>query len=555
MSRTLTIFHVTDVHARVGSQPEGLPGLDALVRPDRAVGAELFPGLAGIDAVLQEEVGRLPPGSASMLVCCGDLVGREMPTDRQTRGGLTLSAMKLLAERSGVDAAVLVVGNHEVDHGVDRMQELLGDASPFVVAAGNLAIDGSPVSSRIVDVDVSGLRVGVLALTTVQTASQAPFADRPRLHAQAPVPAARAHLADAAGRDLLLAAVHLFDQEDEAVCSLDGVDLLIGGHTHARLSGPLGSRGVHREKAGAHGLALGRAVVQFDDGRPRILAARTALLPPDVAPAADSPIQRLHDEAVAAALAADPEGARGVAVTIDAIGSVDALRTGAPCPLGRTVAHGLMDAAAELSDDPIHFGFINAGNVRVDLIPIDGRLPLSALHDTLAYGNELVVVELSPEALRHVLRTAVANLKLDLAGWLHTAGLSWHVAADGSMGPVTVQIARGHRPAMAVPIESLPVLRGATIDWLAAGNHQLDALPAAVVGRPRLRAADAWATSLLARRIGDRLAPLAPPPPTSSVDEGFRCTDTREVLETLDIAAPGALAWAFDRLAAHRSGG
>ena len=550
MSRTLTIFHITDVHARVGARPQSLPGLTGLLRPDRA-STELFAGLAGIDALLTEEMAQLPRGGASMLVCCGDLVGREMATDRTTRGQITFDAMRLLAQRSGVDAAVLVVGNHEVDHGVERMGELLAGADPFVVVASNLTVDGAPVSNAVVPVHVGGLRVGVLGVTTIQTATEAPAEDRHRLGIREPVAAAREALRDCAvGYDMLLAAVHLFDDQDLAVCNLDGVDLLLGGHTHARSSGPLGARGIHREKAGSHGLALGRAVVEIDAGSARIVPSRTALLPPDVPPGADSPLQRLHDEVAGVVRAADPHAATAVARSAWVIGALDGLRSGEPCALGRTVAQGLVDGAAGLSSEPVHCGIVNAGNIRMDVVPERGVIALSALHDTLAYANELVILELTSALLLRVLRTAVANLKLDLAGWMHTAGLGWSVAADGSIGEVLV-LGSGGEP---TPLTDLKVLRVATLDFLADGGHHLDFLVAAPRHRTGTKAADAWGASLRARRVEDRLATLLAPAPASSVDGAFRCTDTQAVLKTLDHADPGAFAWAFDRLNALRSG-
>lgn len=548
MSRTLTIFHVTDVHARVGVTPKVLPGLEHLVRPDRP-GRELFAGLAGVDALLQEEMARLPDDSASMLVCCGDLVGQEVATDRQTRGAITFQAMQQLALRSGVDAAVLVVGNHEMDHGVDRATELLGGAHPFVVVAGNLGVDGEPASAPIVDLDVQGLRVGVLGLTTPQTAKDAPAHDRPRLATVDPVDAARAALAaDETDRDVLLAAVHLFDPQDQRVCGLDGVDLLIGGHTHALLSGPLGTRAISREKAGAHGIALGRAVLRIDRGVARVVRSQTALLPPDVPPPADSPLLALHDAALAAAQQ-DPAAATAIARADRVIGSISDLRTGDPCALGRTVAQGLLEGAAELIDEPVHAAFVNAGNVRADIVPSRGLVSRAALHDVLAYANELVIVELDAAGLRRVLQTAVLNLKLDMAGWQHTAGLSFHVPADALIGPIHVAIPRGNKAPLHVPIEDLSVVRVATIDWLADGGHHLDVLTGAPQRRTGVKAADAWADALVARSLGAQPAALTAPPPTTSVDAGFRCTDTQTVLNALDPSQDALVTWALDLIA------
>jgi 2',3'-cyclic-nucleotide 2'-phosphodiesterase (5'-nucleotidase family) len=210
------------------------------------------------------------------------------------------------------------------------------------------------------------------------------------------------------------------------------------------------------------------------------------------------------------------------------------------------VAQGLLDGAALLSSEPVHCGIVNAGNIRMNLVPSAGVISLSALHDTLAFANELVILELTTELLLRVLRTAVANLKLDLAGWLHTAGLGWAVAADGRIGDVFVLDGGSPRP-----LRSLDIVRVATLDYLADGGHQLSFLARTPQRRTDLKAADAWSDALRARRQGSQLVTLQTPPPLSSVDGTFRCTDTQKVLETLDHADPGAFDWAFDRLNAH----
>ncbi|MCO4772637.1 MAG: 5'-nucleotidase C-terminal domain-containing protein [Deltaproteobacteria bacterium] len=531
---TLTIFHFTDPHARLGAEPVRAPGIPGVANPSRP-DAEVLAGLAGLDALLAEELTRVEAGPV-LLVCCGDVFGAEMAHDRAHRGALTVEALSLLAGRSGVDAALWLAGNHDVDHGVDRFSEL-APGSGMHLMSGNATVDGRPLSDGLVELDVGGVRLAVVPVTTVQIASDAPREDRERVGARLPVLAAREpmNLARRARKkgsvDIVLALAHCFDEEDEALARL-GPDLLIGGHTHVFLSSriPGGSR---REKAGCHGQALGRVVVRRTFSGWRVDEHATALLLPDVEPAPDSKLLALARRGVPG-----PSTEPAVGACSEPIRGLGDLRAARPSPIGSAVAAGLLDGARRVAG-PVHCAFINAGNVRAELVPVDGLLRRSDLADVLAFGNQLAVVEGPPELVLEVLAVAVANLKLDKAGWLRTAGLRARVSAEGAIEDVRVE-----EEGRSVPLASLQTVRMATIDWLAVdgGNH-FGCLGRGAVS-PLGVASDCWAEELASRPTPTIRVPLE----GLVVDARFRQTDTRTVVETLQRQAPGSVTWATDLL-------
>lgn|GEM_PF-5441696 len=530
--QSLTIFHFTDLHARLGAEPGPAPGIPGLAAPHRGR-AEILAGLAGLGALLADELGRTE--GPSLLVCCGDVFGAEVAHDRESRGSLTMEALGLLSAQDGIDAALWLTGNHDVDYGLDHFLTM-SPAAGMRILGDNVTVDGRALSEPL-RIDVGGVRLALVAVTTPQTASEAPVGDRPRLDVTLPVPSATAHLADAVRLrtsgdvDAVVAIAHCFDGEDDAIARR-GPDVLLGGHTHVFLSGRV-TGGSRREKAGCHGKALGRVVLRPFGARWRVDPTRTALLLPDLQPDPDSPLLALARRAEHAALA------HRVGPTIarcpEPIRGLDTLRSWLPSPIGSAVAAGLLDGARAVAG-PVHCALINAGNVRADLAPSDGRITRADLADVLAFENELVLVEGPPALLRAALCNAVAALKLDRAGWLRTAGLQALIEADGTISSVRVE----HDGAL-VPLHSLSTVRFATFDFLADGGHHYG-----------MGAGDVTNLGLAADRWADALSPesaLRVPPMGLVVDARFRQTDTQVVLNTLHHTIPGCVDWARDRQA------
>jgi 2',3'-cyclic-nucleotide 2'-phosphodiesterase (5'-nucleotidase family) len=530
--RTLTVFHFTDLHARLGAEPTPGPGT---FPGGAAPGGGILAGLAGLDALLAHELDRAPPGP-KLLVCCGDVFGAEIAHDRLHRGGRTVQALARVAARDGLDAAVWLAGNHDVDHGLDRMIEL-APGSGMLLLGGNIRVDGAPLSDGVVRIDVGGVRVGIVGVTTVQVAADAQKPDRPRIGALPPVRAGERALTEAVrlreggALDVVLALAHCFDGEDERLARM-GPDLLLGGHTHVFLSSRI-PQGARREKAGCHGQALGRAVLRWSPFRWRVDEQLTGLLLPDVPPSPQSPLLRLvaDTEAEAAARRHGPPIARHAGP----IRGIATVRTPHPSPVGSAVAAGLL-AGARFATAPVHCAFVNAGNVRAEMVPRDGALTEADLCDALPYGNGLVLVEGPPDLLREALCVAVASLKVKRAGWLRTAGLAAHVTASGEVRDIRVESGGA-----LVPLDSLPTVRIATLDWLGVdGGDNYGCLPARGAARRLGLATGLWAASLATDP--DRALPV--PPDGLTVDEGFRQTDTRAVLDTLDELMPGSVTWA-----------
>jgi len=539
----LTVFHFTDPHARIDAVDLPMPRLPGAaatrlgIQPPR-----IHAGLTTVGDLLAQQV-RATQGPV-MLLCCGDVFGREVPHDRIHRGAFTARALALLADEVPDGQAVWVLGNHDVDHGLDRALALAEDTGMLLVSANTEVSaapddDAEPLSALYEVIPVGTLRVALVAVTTPQVSEDAQAGDRQRLTSRPPVDVARAGISaavearDRGEVDLVMAVAHCFDEDDAAIASL-GPDLVIGGHTHGFADGLVS--GTYRAKAGSHGRALGRVVLRNRSAW-EVDSTSSGLLVP-LAQARESALLALAREAEATAEPADAlepicSGAR--------IGDTQELRSAGPSPLGNAVANGLL-AGARTERPEVHCAVVNAGNIRSDLVPRYGSLRRGAFRNVLAFENQLVVVSGPPSVLLRTLATAVACLKLDRAGWLRVSGVSARVTADGAIEDVVIL-----GPAGSVPLHELSEIHIATLDWLAleGGNHYgaLQEAESTILGDAAFLWTEALTRMAIPRVDTALLGGL-------EVDPAFRQTNPVVVVDTLEQQLPGSVAWARARLGA-----
>ena len=245
---TLRVLATSDLHVHLqswdyfadrASPAVGLAATAALIHAARAEAA---------NALLFDNGDFLDGSPLGDLIAAEHRVGRELPHPM-------ITAMNHL----GYDA--VTIGNHEFAHGVDFLTSRLQDAT-FPVVSSNLLTrrgarpeDDSPMfaADLLLDrmiLDDSGerhpIRIGVLGFAPVQTVMWEHHVLQGRLFARDILEAASARipLLRAAGAEIIVAlshsgigaaeAVPMMENAATALAGLDGIDLVIAGHTHQR---------------------------------------------------------------------------------------------------------------------------------------------------------------------------------------------------------------------------------------------------------------------------------------------------------------------------------
>ena len=405
----LTILHINDFHSR--HDPVGPRNLTC------AAGEGCYGGSPRLAAAIAEQRAAAPAdGRTVLLLDAGDPV----------QGSLFFTAhagMAELAVQHAVGTDAMALGNHEFDRGPDMLGRYI-DAARFPVLSANIDASADPdLRDRIQPWTIlnRGLPIGVIGLTTIETAVTSSPGEKVRFRDPAPALADATRAVRAAGARLVIVLSHLGLAADRALPT-DGVALIIGGHSHTLLStteadaaGPsptIAQGGTPIVQAGCYGRYLGRVDLNVaPDGRVLALAAACRHIGLELVPHPDV-------AAIVARYAAPLEELRSRPVaTLSAPLETSTCRI-APCRLGEMVAGSLRVAAHAPAGVPV-VGLMNAGGLRVGLPA--GPVTLGQVLDTMPFGNTLATATVTGAELAEIVRHGLSMA--GRGGYAQWAGL------------------------------------------------------------------------------------------------------------------------------------
>jgi 2',3'-cyclic-nucleotide 2'-phosphodiesterase (5'-nucleotidase family) len=297
----------------------------------------------------------------------------------------------------GVDFAVL--GNHEFDYGEDTLRERL-EESRFPWLGTNVldARTGQPLEGTHSYLlrELGGIRVGVLGVLLPETKESSKMGPDTRIDdfcatARRVVPELRAR-----GAQLVVALTHLEYTQDQRFARCAPVDLIIGGHDHARFEDR--ASGAPIFKVAADALELGRVTLDVEARTGAVRHVGWEVLPvteqvPDDPAFAEA--MRKYD--VLTADLARPVGT--TEVELDARGA--AVRTG-ETNLGSFIADTLREAAGA------DVALVNGGFIRGDAVLTPGLLTRRDMLAILPFGDEVVLLDVSGATLLAALENGVS---------------------------------------------------------------------------------------------------------------------------------------------------
>lgn len=266
--RHISLLQLNDLHGYLPNHPELFELTDNA--ETRSGG-----GLARI-ATMFRAIRREVDGA---VIACdnGDTFHGTLPAVR-SRGDALIRPLAAL----GLDAMTV---HWEFVYGLDRLRQLAAQL-PYPILAANLRDRSQTVSlPPYAIVERAGVRVGIVGLAAVIAGHLLPHEERDRavltvgdVELQSTIPVLRRdHRVD-----LIVVLSHLgFPQDCKLAAVVPGIDVILSGHTHNRLTRPALINDTVIMQSGAHGSFIGRLDVQVSgDG---MAAWRHSLLPVDEA--------------------------------------------------------------------------------------------------------------------------------------------------------------------------------------------------------------------------------------------------------------------------------
>ncbi len=464
----LVVLHTNDVHSnysgfdaenRICRQPLCQGGSGGLLRAKQAVDAirRRRPNVILLDA-----------GDQFQGTLFFSLYKEDMPA-------FALNAL-------GYDA--MCPGNHEFDDGCERFLRFSQKTDAPLLAA-NLALPGSPIAPWTI-LERGGRKIGVIGLAAPDApASSSPCAEAAFSNPRTALQNAANEL-QARGVNIIIALTHLGLNQDIALAErVDGVDIIVGGHTHSLLSnsapeadGPYpivrtapSGQPVLVVSAAHAGAYLGQLIARFDaQGAPVSWTG--------------GPI-RLEAAALAALDAGEPDAAVRKKLEAWSAGVRDMLET----PLGYINAPGLQPGAferdvrlcreqeclsADIAADAIkaHAGadmaLINGGAVRYSLSA--GPVSMGDVLTMLPFDDRVMVASLSGKTLLAALEYGLSGLEDQKGRFLQVAGLRYAFDPEQPAGQRLISADALDPDGRWRPIEETRSYVVATSDYLARGG-------------------------------------------------------------------------------------
>jgi 2',3'-cyclic-nucleotide 2'-phosphodiesterase (5'-nucleotidase family) len=431
-----------------------------------------------------------------LLVDAGDMWQGTLESNLE-EGAPVVTAYELL----GYDA--VAIGNHEFDFGPVGPASTVGEGEsddprgalraratsatfPFLLAnVVETDTKQAPKWDNVVPtamVDVAGVSVGVVGLTTIDTAQTTIAANFVGLEVLplAPVVVERSAQLRAQGAAAIVVVAHaggrcreLDDPDDLSSCDLDQevfrmiddlpsgtVDVVVAGHTHAGIAHR--HSGVAVIESLSHGRALGRVDLRVDRSSGRVEDVR--IHPPRILCREGRGESCVADDYEGKAVVPDARVAQAIAPALASAAQLEGeslsvvLATPIPraydreSPLGNLVADLMREAKGA------DVAVTNGGGLRADLP--QGPLTYGALYEALPFDNRLAHIRMTAGALTQVI---AENLRRDRS-ILSVSGV--RVLARCRSGALVVQL----RDTKGRPIPAQRSLHVVTSDFLATGG-------------------------------------------------------------------------------------
>ena len=437
-TETIVILHTNDFHGAV--EPEEIQG---------SGGTSEEGGLVNMVSLIDQLRDEHP--DRTLLLDAGDTF-QGTYVSNSTEGELVMAAMNLV----GYDAWTL--GNHEFDWGQEPLQARIAQAGFPALAANILDTEsGEPWDAvqPYTIVETGRIRVGILGLTYPDT----PVINRPEnvagLDFQRAEETVRRYLPELQEQaDLIVVLSHLgYDGDLDLAKAVDGVDVIVGGHSHMFLERPREVNDTLIVQAGAKGQVVGRLelTVSVDTGQVVDYTSRKALVPVTGNLAqVNQEVQTLVDAALAEAAETMDQPLGETAVALQP-------RSAGEFALGNLVVDAML--GADLDGQPADIAMHNNGGIRAALPK--GPISFGQLYAVLPFDNQLMALDLTGEQVLRILEHSVSSSP----GKMQVAGMTFQVDMSRPAGARILEATVGGEPLD--PVRSYRVV---TIDYLASGG-------------------------------------------------------------------------------------
>jgi len=434
----LVIVHINDTHARVRSSMDNDGNLTGV----------------GFDRITTYRNELLRSNPNVLLLDAGDTIHGQ-PIATLSQGESIVRLLNLME----IDA--FVPGNHDFNYGFDRLKELERMMNFPVIAANVTDTSGNLVFEPYIIKEMEGFKVGIFGLATPETAWKTNPANVESVRFTDIVEGARKSVEalKAEGVDVIIALSHLGLYEgdytsDIVINAVDGIDVLVDGHSHTTLEEGLMINDTLVVSRGEYDKAFGVVTLKLQDGKVTEKTARLIKAADSIDIEPDSAVLSLLTEIEGDVQEILSTVIGSTAVELD--GARENVRTG-ESNLGQLLTDSMKAASgAEIA-------ITNGGGIRAS-IPA-GEITKNHIVTAFPFGNYLVTKNIKGSDIVAALEVGSAGYPDQLGAFSHVSGLTYNIAPNMPAGSRVTDVMVGSSP-IDMDREYLVV----TNDFMAAGG-------------------------------------------------------------------------------------
>jgi 5'-nucleotidase len=464
----LNILHINDLHSRI----EAINKYDSTCSAEEEGKNECFGGIARVKTAIDNARKALTDAKANVLVLdAGD----------QFQGSLFYTTYKSQAVAefmNGIGFDAMAVGNHEFDDGPQELAKFLDQVKFPVISGNTVAGAETPIANRIkgyVVKEIGGEKVAVvsvLATDTGETSSpgKGVFFEDEITYLKSVIPTIEA---EGVNKIILLSHVG-YKRDQEIAAAVDGIDVIVGGHSHTLLSStddkaagpyptlvknPAGVE-VPIVQAYAYSKYLGELKVVFDDaGKVKTASGAPLLLDAAIKPHTGfaarvkelgAPIEELKK--------------KELAETTDTVdGSRETCRA-QECTMGNLVADAILD---RVKAQGISIAIQNGGGLRASIDK--GVVTMGEVLTVLPFQNSLATFQLKGSDVILALENGLSEIEDGAGRFPQVSGLKYTFDRSKPAGSrvVSVEVKEGETFAPLDPAKTYGVVSN---NYMRAGG-------------------------------------------------------------------------------------
>lgn len=399
--KEIRILHINDFHG--------------FAEPYKSFGSDEY--LGGI-VFLSSKIKSLRNEKPSLLLAAGDMFQGNNWANLVYGSSVTemMNIMKFDA---------MVVGNHEFDFGQEVLKKRISEVS-FPILGAN--VEGIESLQPYIIKNISGINVGIIGVVTEDT----PVSTHPRnvtgLEFKNVEDTLKKYLNKIRDKvDLIIVISHIGYANDRKIAEqINGIDLIIGGHSHTKVDIPIKVNNTLIAQAWEHGKALGVVDITFENGE--IIKSKGYL-------EEIKPISGREDLEVKSILEkykkkVDEVLDKSIGMTLTDLDGENVRKD--ETNLGNFIADIIKETAGADA------ALINAGTIRTGIKK--GEIKVKHIYSVLPFDNYIVAIKLTGRQIKEALEHGVSAIEKNEGRFPQISGISFEYDPEARIGERIISI-------------------------------------------------------------------------------------------------------------------